>query len=192
MCIRDRYKEAAEAMCEVAGTPDNDKLTFVVDDRYFTVKDLARLGLGRIAHEKSEYDDAYYHYFQIPEDSAYLPDALFEASWSMYQKRELATARDLVHEFLATFPSSPLWPEASLLSGYVELADCKFDASQKWYDALTAKLQPIVNEIDRVRKDPALRKQLFTTALTRYRVVKDTGEVAGVKASKVAPKSPMD
>ena len=26
----------------------------------------------------------------------YLPDALFEAAWSMYQKRELATARDLV------------------------------------------------------------------------------------------------
>ena len=92
---------------------------FVVDERYFTIKDLARLGLGRIAHEQGEYDDAYYHYFQIPDDSAYLPDALFEASWSMYQKRELATARDLVHEFLATFPSSPLWPEASLLAGYV-------------------------------------------------------------------------
>ena len=45
----------------------------------------------------------------------------------MYQKRELATSRDLVKEFLTEFPSSPLWPEASLLAGYVELADCKFD-----------------------------------------------------------------
>ncbi|HEX5063969.1 MAG TPA: tetratricopeptide repeat protein, partial [Kofleriaceae bacterium] len=121
---RGQYKEAAEAMCEIAATPDTDKITFVVDDRYFTVKDLARLGLGRIAHEQSEYDDAYYHYFQIPEDSTYLPDALFEAAWSMYQKRELATSRDLVKEFLKEFPSSPLWPEASLLAGYVELADC--------------------------------------------------------------------
>ena len=68
----------------------------------------------------------------------------------MYQKRELATARDLVHEFLRTFPSSPLWPEASLLAGYIELADCKFDDSQKWYDELVARLQPIVDEIDRV------------------------------------------
>jgi len=142
-----KYKDSAEAMCEVAATEDNDKITFVVDDRYFTIKDLARLGLGRIAHEQGEYDDAYYHYFQIPDDSAYLPDALFEASWSMYQKRELATARDLVAEFLKTFPSSPLWPEASLLAGYVELADCKFDDSQKWYDDLVAKLQPIVDEI---------------------------------------------
>ncbi len=181
---QNKYKDSAEAMCEIAATEDTDKFTFVVDERYFTIKDLARLGLGRIAHEQGEYDDAYYHYFQIPDDSAYLPDALFEASWSMYQKRELATARDLVQEFLKTFPTSPLWPEASLLAGYVELADCKFDASQQWYDRLTAKLQPIVDELDKVRKDPELRKQLFTTAITRFHEIKETGEVAGKKPVK--------
>jgi len=37
-------------MCEIAATPDDDKFTFVVDERYFTIKDLARLGLGRLAH----------------------------------------------------------------------------------------------------------------------------------------------
>jgi len=188
------YKQSAEAMCEIAATPDDDKFTFVVDDRYFTVKDLARLGLGRIAHEQGEYDDAYYHYFQIPDDSGYLPDALFEASWSMYQKRELATSRDLVHEFLKEFPTSPLWPEASLLAGYVELADCKFDDSQKWYDELTKKLQPIVNEIDRVRKDPELRKQLFAKAVTRFREIKETGEIVGKKAKDAPdqPRAPID
>ena len=187
-----KLKDSAEAMCEIASTADTDKITFVVDQRYFTIKDLARLGLGRIAHEQSEYDDAYYHYFQVPDDSAYLPDALFEASWSMYQKRELATARDLVREFLTTFPSSPLWPEASLLAGYVELADCKFDDSQKWYDELTAKLSPIVEQLDRVRKDPELRKQLFASAVTRFREIKGTGEVAGIASAKQAPRTTME
>ncbi len=189
---RGEYKASAEAMCEVAATPDDDKFTFVVDDRYFTIKDLARLGLGRLAHENSEYDDAYYHYFQIPDDSSYLPDALFEASWSMYQKRELPTARDLVKEFLKEFPSSPLWPEASLLAGYVELADCKFTQSQQWYDALTAKLQPIVDTMDKARRDPDLRKQLFASALTRYREVRQTGELAGKKAGTAVAIVPID
>jgi TolA-binding protein len=189
---RGDYRASAEAMCEVAGTEDNDQLTFVVDDRYFTVKDLARLGLGRLAHERSEYDDAYYHYFQIPEDSVYLPDALFEAAWSMYQKRELATARDLVKEFLQAFPTSPLWPEASLLAGYVELADCEFDASQKWYDRLVEKLQPIVIEMDRLRRDPDARRLLFEKALTRYREVKATGELAGVKPGSAKADTVMD
>jgi TolA-binding protein len=188
---RGEYRGSAEAMCEVAATADDDKLTFVVDDRYFTVKDLARLGLGRIAHEQGEYDDAYYHYFQIPEDSSYLPDALFEASWSMYQKRELPTARDLVAEFLREFPSSPLWPEASLLAGYVELADCKFDESQRWYDQLVARLQPIVDTIDKVRKDRQLRDGLFQTAIRRYREVKQL-DVGTKPPVTIAAKTPIE
>jgi tetratricopeptide (TPR) repeat protein len=184
---RGELKASAEAMCEISATPDDDKFTFVVDDRYFTVKDLARLGLGRLAHESGEYDDAYYHYFQVPDDSTYLADALFEASWSMYQKRELPTARDLVKEFLTTFPSSPLWAEASLLAGYVELADCKFDDSQKHYDQLVAQLQPIVDEIDKVRKDRGLRDQLFADAITRYRETK-----YGAKLDKQKPLTAID
>ncbi|MEZ4359074.1 MAG: hypothetical protein R3B48_02765 [Kofleriaceae bacterium] len=176
-----KWRNAATAMCEIAGTADNDRFTFVVDERYFTVKDLARLGLGRLAHEQGEYDDAYYHYFQIPEDSTYLSEALFEAAWSMYQKRELGTARDLVAEMLRAFPTAPMWPEASLLAGYVELADCEFDASQTWYDQLAAKLAPIVEEMDRVRKDPAARRRLVSRALTRWREQKQLGTVDGTR-----------
>lgn len=182
-----KYRNSAAAMCEIAGTPDDDKFSFVVDERYFTIKDLARLGLGRLAHEQSEFDDAYYHYFQIPEDSTYLSEALFEAAWSMYQKRELATARDLVAEMLRSFPTAPMWPEASLLAGYVELADCKFDDSQAWYDKLVVKLDPIVAEMDRVRKDPAARRRLVASALTRWREQKKLGTVGGAKeGSQVA------
>ncbi len=185
---RGEYRGSAEAMCEVAGTPDSDKFTFVVDGRYFTIKDLARLGLGRLAHESGAYDDAYYHYFQIPDDSTYLPDALFEAAWSMYQKRELATARDLVREFLREFPSSPMWPEASLLAGYVELADCKFADSQQWYDKLVVRLQPIVDTMDQIRTDADLRRQLFTTAVTRAREVKASEQLL----LRVAPRTPVE
>ena len=174
--IRTRRGElagAAEAMCEIAGTPDQDRFTFVVDERYFTIKDLARLGLGRIAHEVGDYDDAYYHYFQIPDDSDRLPEALFEAAWSMYQKRELATARDLVGELLAAFPDSPLRPEAELLRGYVELADCEFDQAQRDYDRVIAELGPVVAEMERIRKNPAARSRLFDRALARWRAERE-------------------
>jgi len=165
---RGEYRRAAEALCEIVDTPDTNKFSFVVDDRYFTIKDLARLGLGRIAHEKHEYDDAYYHYFQIPDDSDYLPKALFEAAWSMYQKRELGTARALVKEYLKSFPTAPDMPEAQLLAGYVELADCKFTQAQSFYDRLVAKLSPIVHEMDRIRKSPSARRALFNRAIDHY------------------------
>ncbi|MBK9031721.1 MAG: hypothetical protein IPL61_10420 [Myxococcales bacterium] len=166
---KGQWRDAAEAMCEVAGTADSDRITFVVDERYFTIKDLARLGLGRLAHERGEYDDAYYHYFQIPSDSVHLPDALFEAAWSMYQKRELATARDLVADLRRQYPDAPTWPEAALLAAYVELADCKFDDARTTYDQVVAELAPVVTELDRIRKDPDARRVLFDRALARWR-----------------------
>lgn len=170
---RGQLRGAAQALCEIAATPDDNKFTFVVDQRYFSVKDLARLGLGRIAHEQGDYDDAYYHYFQIPDDSERLPEALFEAAWSMYQKREVGTARDLVAEMRASFPDVPLAPEAGLLAGYVELADCKFDQAQRHYDRLVAELTPVVAELAAIRRSPARRSALFDRALARWRADKD-------------------
>lgn len=166
------YSDAAESFCEITETPDDDKYTFVVDDRYFRIKDLARLGLARVAHETDNYDNAYYHYFQIPEDSPRLPDALFEAAWSMYQKRELGSSRALVSDFLNQFPSSPLVPEARLLAGYVELADCKFKDAQAYYDKLVADLEPIVDQIDLIRKSSDRRSRIFDKAMKRWRTEK--------------------
>ncbi len=163
------YRDAAESFCEISDTPDNGKFTFVVDERYFRIKDLARLGLARIAHETDHYDNAYYHYFQIPEDSDKLGDALFEAAWSMYQKRELPASRELLKDFVSQFPSSHLVPEARLLSGYVDLADCEFKNAQKHYDELVNDLNPIVEHIDTLRKDASKRGRLFDTVLKRWR-----------------------
>jgi len=172
---RGEYRAATDALCEIVSTPDSDKYTFVVDDRYFTVKDLARLGLGRVAHEQERYNDAYYHYFQIPEDSERLPEALFEAAWSMYQKRELATARDLVGEFLKNYEDSPLVPEAMLLAGYVELADCKFVKAQEYFDRLVTQVEPVVAEVDRTLKSANARRKLFDKALDRRRQQRAAG-----------------
>ena len=183
---KGKYRRAADAMCEIAGASGTDRFAFVVDDRYFTIKDLARLGLGRLAHEQGNYDDAYYHYFQIPDDSTYLSEALFEAAWAMYQKRELATARDLTAEFLASFPNSPLWPEATLLAGYIELADCKFDDSQKLYDALVVKLGPVVAELDAIRQDPNRTEGLFSKALGGWREARQSGDTQSISSAKTA------
>ncbi len=187
---RGEFQDATDAFCEVVATPDSDKYTFVVDDRYFTIKDLARLGLGRVAHEEARYDDAYYHYFQIPDDSDRLPEALFEAGWSMYQKRELATARDLVAEFLRNFPDSPLAPEAMLLAGYIELADCQFDDAQKYFDRIVAEIEPVVVEVDRTRKNEDRRHRLFDKALVRWRAERADPETR-VKLAARTPRQKM-
>ena len=56
-----------------AGT--GSRYSFFVDGRFFEVQDLARLGLGRVAHERLRRDDAFYYYFQVPQDSPRLSEA---------------------------------------------------------------------------------------------------------------------
>jgi tetratricopeptide (TPR) repeat protein len=163
------FAAAAEALCKVADSPANDVVAFVVDGRYFQLRDLARLGLGRIAHELEEYDDAYYHYFQVPEDSARLGEALFEAGWSMYQKGELPTARWLIDEFLEVFPSSSLVPEARLLSGYIDLASCEFARAEATFVGLIEDLEPVLAELDAIQRDGDRRRALFGRALAEWR-----------------------
>ena len=136
-----------------------------------------------IAHESGEYDDAYYHYFQIPDDSAYLPDALFEAAWSMYQKRELATARDLVKEFLKEFPTLAAVARGEPARRLRRARRLQVRRRRRsGTTTLVAKLQPIVDEMDRVRKDPELPPAAVREGASRASSeVKATGEVAGTK-----------
>jgi tetratricopeptide (TPR) repeat protein len=162
-----QYVDATEAFCEIAQTGDSDRFTFFIDDRYYALKDLARLGMGRIAHEEGRFDDAYYHYFQIPDDSERLAEALFESAWSMYQKRELRTARVLLEELEKNFPTSPLLPEAGLLAGYVELADCRFEEARKRFDKVIAEAKPLISVVVEAQGAGAIRRELLTKALER-------------------------
>src|SRR4029077_17215580 len=108
---QSQLASARRNLCEVLEEAGQDTVLFVIDGRYFAVKDLAYLALGRIAHEQGKYDDAYYFYFRVPTDSDRLPDALFEASWSKFEKGEYEAARSFLDEFDHSFPASPLAPD---------------------------------------------------------------------------------
>ena len=112
---------------------DQDRFTFFIDGRYYGIKDLAYLALGRIAHEQEKYDDAYYFYFRVPEDSERLPDALFEASWSMFQAGEFEAANAFLEEFDRSFGKTPLAPDVLLLHAMIDLKSCRFDTcARRW------------------------------------------------------------
>ena len=102
-----------------------------------------------------------------PDDSDRLPEALFEAAWSMYQKRELRTARQLTAELLKSCPSAPQIPEAMLLAGYIELADCKFTEARQKFEALGKDLRPLVAAIEKARATREARRALLGRALER-------------------------
>jgi len=161
------FAAARHALCEVVEQVDQDRFTFFIDGRYFAVKDLAYLALGQIAHEQGKYDDAYYFYFRVPEDSDRLPDALFEASWSMFQKGEFEAASAFLEEFDRTFPKSPLAPDVMLLHAMIDLKSCRFDQVRATLDTFVKTYAPIEAQVATLLKDPAKRGALYRRLLSK-------------------------
>jgi len=155
---------AEERFCRVAQVDDTDRFTFFVDDRHFEVQDLAWLALGRIAHEGRRTDDAFYYYFQVPNDSERVAEALFEAAWSMFEGDQHDTALDLLDQLQTRFPASPYVDEANLLRGYVYLHRCEFEKARRLFVAVEDTFRPVLAEVERILESPS-RQAVLAEAL---------------------------
>ena len=155
------YREAETRFCRIAKTGDASRYSYYVDGRYFRIKDLAQLGLGRVAHEQHRGDDAFYYYFQVPNDSARVPEALFEAAYARYEAKDSELAIDLLDQLEARFPRSPYADEASLLRGYVALAHCDYDRAVRYFETFSQHFMPVREEAERILANPTRRDALY-------------------------------
>jgi TolA-binding protein len=155
------YRDAEAHLCRITGTGDDHRFSFYVDARYFQVKDLARLGLGRVAHEMHRGDDAFYYYFQVPNDSPRLPEAMFEAAYARYEARDFDNAIDLLDQLEARFPHSASSDEAALLRGYVSLSRCDYEHAQQFFEKFIKHFEPVAAELQRILANPVRREALY-------------------------------
>jgi hypothetical protein len=155
------YHDAERHLCRITGTGDDQRFSFYVDARYFQVKDLARLGLGRVAHEMRRGDDAFYYYFQVPNDSPRLPEAMFEAAYARYEARDFDNAIDLLDQLEARFPHSASADEAALLRGHVSLSRCDYEHAQQFFERFIRHFEPVVAELKRILVNPMRREALY-------------------------------
>jgi len=164
---RGHYASARRSLCEIVEQVDQSAFTFFIDGRYYGIKDLAFLALGRIAHEQEKYDDAYYFYFRVPEDSERLPEALFEASWSMFQAGEYEAANAFLEEFDRSFGKTPLAPDVMLLHAMIDLKSCRFDDTRATLDKLVKTYAPLQEKVAALLKDPDKRVAFYRRLLSK-------------------------
>jgi tetratricopeptide (TPR) repeat protein len=172
-------KTAEANFCAVATQGKNDTYSFYVDERYFEVKDLAHLALGRVAHEGRRAEDAFYYYFQVPQDSERVAEAMLEAAYAMYEGSDHDTAIDLLDQLEARFPLSAVSDEAKLLRGYIQLGRCDFDAADKLFVAFHRRFQPVLEEVNRILESPGRQGDLFEDLLVEERYVAEASSEGG-------------
>jgi TolA-binding protein len=162
-----RFDEAERRFCAITETGKNDAFSFYVDDRFFPVRDLAYLGLGRVAHETARANDAFYYYFQVPNDSDKLAAAMFEAAWATYEGGDHDAALDSLDQLEARYPRSAFTAEAAVLRGYVHLSRCEFSAAERHLTRFEKQFGPVLTEIDTALASNARKQSLYRDLVAR-------------------------
>jgi hypothetical protein len=151
---RGRLKEGENLFCKVADPQRTDKTApFFADEKFFSVRDLARLALGRVAHEQYRFDDARYYYYLVPQDSERLAEALYESATGRYEKKDYEAARDLLDELKALGVHHRYEDEAWILSAYLDLARCRFEEADAQLKGFIAQYEPVRDAARRLAND---------------------------------------
>jgi tetratricopeptide (TPR) repeat protein len=162
-----RYKEGEGLLCKLADPTRSASTTPVLaDEKFFAIRDLARLGLGRIAHEQGRNDDARYYYYLVPQDSDRLAEALYEAATTRYEKKDYDGARELLDELAALGVHHRYEDEANVLDAWVDLARCRFpDADRKLVEFLK-RYEPVRDGARHIADSEVATERLLATVHT--------------------------
>lgn len=159
---RQNYAEGEALFCKVADpkrTPKRAALFGGGD--FFRVRDLARLGLGRVAHEQYRFDDARYYYYLVPHDSDHLPEALYETATTRYEAKDYAGARQALDELQRLKAEHVYQDETFILDAYIDLATCHFPAADHKLQAFLRRYEPVRDAARQLANDDrALQKLL--------------------------------
>jgi hypothetical protein len=178
---KGRYKEGEALLCKVADPQRSATTTPVfADEKFFAVRDLARLGLGRIAHEQGRNDDARYYYYLVPQDSDRLAEALYEAATTRYEKKDYEGARELLDELTSLGVHHRYEDEAWVLDAWVDLARCRFPDADKKLTTFLQKYEPVRDAARRIEGDDAAMRRLLAA-------VHSGSDAAGVEIGGVTP-----
>jgi len=158
---RKHYKEGEQAFCKVADpklTPKKAALFGGSD--FFRVRDLARLGLGRVAHEQYRFNDARYYYYLVPNDSERLPEALYETATTRYEAKDYQAARISMDDLQRLKINHVYEDEAWILDSYIDLAMCRFPQADRKLSVFLQRYEPVRDAARKLAADPAAMKSL--------------------------------
>ena len=153
---RRDFKQGEALFCKVADPKQTPKKAplFGGSD-FFRVRDLARLGLGRVAHEQYRFDDARYYYYLVPHDSDALPEALYETATTRYEAKDYDGARQAIDDLKRLKIEHVYQDETYILDAYIDLATCRFPQADGKLNAFLTRYDPVRDAARRLGSDDA-------------------------------------
>lgn len=118
----------------------------------------ALMGKARTFYQMKKWDEAIEYYRQVPRDSAFWHDTLFESSWAMMRSGRFRSALSNFQSLHSAYYEGYYLPESLLLRAIVYLYICKFDEIEKVLDLFAKTYKPVYKRVDELlasKGDPA-------------------------------------
>ncbi|MGE3681653.1 MAG: tetratricopeptide repeat protein [Bdellovibrionales bacterium] len=109
----------------------------------------ALMGEARVSYQKKDWDRAIELYREVPRDSEFWHDTLFESSWAMLRSGRFRSALSNFQSLHSAFYEDFYLPESLLLRAIVYLYICKYEEMEKVLNLFAHIYKPTYKQIDR-------------------------------------------
>ncbi|MAQ36783.1 MAG: hypothetical protein CMO21_06070 [Thioclava sp.] len=138
-----------------------------------------------------DWDRAIETYRQVPRDSSFWHDTLFESSWAMMRSGRFRSALSNFQSLHSAYYEGYYLPESLLLRSIVYLYICKFDEVEKVLDLFSKLYKPVYARVDRMldyKGSPEIYFNLMVQVMNKREKgeVSDTSPMPYVVAQKIS------
>ncbi len=107
------------------------------------------MGKARTLYQRKNWDEAIEAYRQVPRDTEFWHDTLFESSWAMLRSGRFRSALSNFHSLHSSFYEDQYLPESLLLRSIVYLYICKYDEMDKVLTLFNRTYKPVYKQINK-------------------------------------------
>lgn len=112
----------------------------------------AMIGKARAMYQMKQWDQALEAYREIPRDSEYWHDTLFEGSWAMMRSGRFRSALSNFQSLHSPYYEDTYLPESLLLRSIVYLYICQYDEMEKVLNLFSKIYRPVFKDLTQYLK----------------------------------------
>ena len=125
------------------------------------LREMAFLSLARVHYGYKQFDRAAYYYDQIDRDSENWLTALFEASWSYYQRGDFEKALGNLLTLHSPFFEREYFPESQLVKAIIYFEACRYGETRLIIDEFLERYTVVMNEIEKLAASGESGEKIF-------------------------------
>lgn len=160
---------------------DHKRLSSVTD----TARVAAIIGKARALYQNKSWDESIQTYREVPRDSEFWHDTIFESSWAMLRSGRFRSALSNFQSLHSPYYEESYLPESLLLRSIVYLYICQYDEMDKVLNLFNKIYRPVYKSVDQYLREVKNSTQYFADVVLSMQAASKGGGSSVKKKSHI-------